>query len=109
MRVMCVCVALAFARSAVPAGSATAGEKNVAVRYGDLDLSKPAGQHAFKNRLEIAARRVCGPKPGMARQLREGPVYEACLKDTTERAMAAVPYKVATKLGEVAPVTVRLN
>ena len=102
MKTICVCVALAC--GVVLAGGASAAEKKVVVSYSDLDISKPAGQDVFKQRLALATRRICGPEPGMARRLREGPAYEACLKDATERAMAALPRNVAAKLGAASPI-----
>lgn len=110
MKTICVCIALVLAGGTVLADGAIAREKKVAVRYGDLDISKPAGRDVFQERLTLAARRVCGPEPGMARRLREGAAYADCLKGTMDHAMAALPRKIAAKLGETAPINeARLN
>jgi UrcA family protein len=104
MKAIFVCAAIACVAAAGLAADATAGEKKIAVAYGDLDISKPAGREVFNERIALAARRICGPEPGIARRLREGEVYEACLKDTMNRAVAALPRNVAAKLETAAPV-----
>jgi UrcA family protein len=104
MKAIFICAVAAWAVGAGLAADANAGEKKITVAYSDLDISRPAGREVFEERLTLAARRLCGPEPGMARRLREGPAYEACFKDTMERAVASLPSKVAAKLGAAAPI-----
>jgi UrcA family protein len=60
------------------AAPAFAEPVSVAVPYGDLDLTKPAGREALDTRLDRAARQICGGA-APARVLSEVRAYRACL------------------------------
>ena len=60
MRLQSLALALAAAALAVPAAAAEDEAPTVGVRYSDLDLTSEAGQNELDNRLERAAREVCG-------------------------------------------------
>ena len=59
MRMQSLALALAAAVVAMPATAADEPPK-IGVRYGDLDLTSEAGQRQLDQRLERAAREVCG-------------------------------------------------
>lgn len=60
------------------------------VSYADLNLNTPGGQAILVARIHRAAETVCGPEPD-ARDLKRLPPYQACLKQSTEAAVAAIP------------------
>ena len=69
--------ALALAATAAPAFAAPA---SIAVPYGDLDLTKEAGQKTLDIRLARAARQLCGGVTS-ARDLQRMSAYRACLAE----------------------------
>ena len=74
--------------TAIPANAAPASTQ-VAVHYGDLNLNRPEGAHAFIARLQVAASQVCGGKPDTRALERKTP-YRTCMKLTMDRAVAGV-------------------
>jgi UrcA family protein len=60
MKMHTFALALATIGMAVPALAAEPQSETVAVRYTDLDLTSEAGREQLDNRLERAAREVCG-------------------------------------------------
>ena len=60
------------------------------VRYDDLNLASPAGQAAFKVRLNGAVQAVCGP-PADIRNFNEAADYKACVAKASHDATAALP------------------
>ena len=59
------------------------------VHFSDLDLTRPEGAHMLLSRLDGAARIVCSPAADSA-DLGRIALFNSCLKDTIERAVAAV-------------------
>jgi UrcA family protein len=57
MRIQSIVLALSAAALAIPA---TAAESNAGVRYSDLDLTTEHGQEVLANRIDLAARAMCG-------------------------------------------------
>jgi UrcA family protein len=59
---------------------------SVNVPYGDLNLSNPAAAHELHNRVQNAARAICGDEPTapMDRMTQ----YEPCVKKITDQALA---------------------
>lgn len=90
-----------FVVAALAAGtvgsSASAREERVAVRYGELDLSKPAGREVLMTRLRVAAGRVCGREPHQL-AVRHKEAHAACVQDAMARALAQLPPDVAMQL-----------
>jgi UrcA family protein len=69
--------------------------------YADLDLNTAQGQAILVARIHRAAEAVCGPEPD-SRDLKAQPAFRACLKQSVETAVAAIPS--ANKLaGSVRP------
>jgi UrcA family protein len=58
------------------------------VRYDDLDLSNSAGVKTLKQRIHLAAIKVCSP-----RELQRPTAHSSCVQDATERALAQVGLK----------------
>ena len=87
-----VLAAIAFAPAAHAANTPS---NQVAVAYGDLDLTTSAGQAELNNRLQAAAGTLCKPvlerAPDSEPSVREHQIlYRACVGRLTERAMAKV-------------------
>jgi UrcA family protein len=56
---------LAAALTSFPARAGEAAEATaLQVKYGDLDLNRPAGIETLYQRLQFAAHQVCGPRGG---------------------------------------------
>src|SRR5271155_4552854 len=76
---------------------AQAGEINpqrqVVVRYDDINVRQPAGARILLARLDFAAKNVCGPAPDM-RELGAWESYRACTKSATDTAMSALPFNL---------------
>lgn len=77
------------------AQGANAPSNQIAVTYGDLDLTTSAGQAALTSRVQTAAGTLCKPVldrvPDSEPSIREHQIlYRACVGRLTERAMAKV-------------------
>ena len=88
-------IALSLALVGTPAlAGSHAVEQSSTVSYADLDLTRATDVARFDNRIEGAAKRVCGGTPG--RSLKEKMSFSACYSDalasarqTAEQAVAA--------------------
>ena len=76
---------------------ASAREERVVVRYGELDLSKPAGRDVLMTRLRVAAGRVCGREPHQL-AIRHKEAHADCIQDAMERALSQLPADVAMQI-----------
>ena len=72
-------------------------EERRAVQYGELDLTKPAGQEVFMSRLHAAATSVCG-KGSVGLNSRQRDLDDACVQDAIDRAIASLPVHLAAGL-----------
>lgn len=72
-------------------------QKQIAVNYADLDISRRAGAEILITRMRGAAAQVCGPAPD-ARDLVLYPLYRACLAETLARGVASVNSPMVTEL-----------
>ena len=61
----------------------------VVVRFSDLDLTHEEGARVLLRRLQNAARVVCSPAAD-AKDLKRISLYESCLKESMDRAVADV-------------------
>jgi UrcA family protein len=57
----------------------------VSVRYDDLDISRPAGVQALRQRIHAAARSVCGVEPS-ASDLSRAFLYHRCVTQAEQSA-----------------------
>jgi UrcA family protein len=75
--------------------------RSINVSYQDLDLSSGAGAETLMRRVKAASRKVCGPAPLLARQIREAIQYRACIDQAVTRAAmeAGNPTVVAVLTG----------
>lgn len=71
------------------AQAAPAGEPQLTVGYGDLDLSGKSGAQVLIGRLDIAASQVCGGEPDM-RDLQRMAIYRTCKHQAMDHAVATV-------------------
>jgi UrcA family protein len=61
-----------------------------AVSYADLNLNTETGKAILVARIHRAAEAVCGPEPD-SRDLERLPSYRACMKQSVDTAVAAIP------------------
>jgi UrcA family protein len=89
-RVSAFAFALCVAGTLLPTANAATnanGEREVVVKYGDLNLANPEGVSALYKRLHSAAVRVCETdSPYLQKKAEE----RACIADSMERAIARV-------------------
>ncbi len=71
-------------------------EPQVAVHYDDLKLSHRVGAEALVARVGRGAKEVCGREPFIA-DLRGQALYNACVKASTDRAIASVGVPLVTE------------
>jgi UrcA family protein len=93
MKMLATATALLFTVSlgsafSVPAGAATGDIPSVTVKFGDLDISRPAGAMKLYGRIQEAANRVCSAydRSNFAVQAN----FKACVSDAMSRAIAKV-------------------
>lgn len=60
--------------------------RTIQIAYDDLNLSSRAGAETLLRRVKSATRKVCGPAPLLARQIREAKQYRACVDHAMTRA-----------------------
>jgi UrcA family protein len=97
---------LAAVAGPVSAQAAPGGEISIKVQTGDIDLSKPAGAAVMLQRIHNAASKICGPAP--TDWLHFGAQYKACLKETSDRAVARLDSPMVTAMNGGAPSSVRV-
>jgi UrcA family protein len=86
-----VLLAPVFTSLLLATGGAVAAEpdiRTVAVRYGDLDLSRDEGVRALYGRLRAAAANVCGPRT--YRDLATLRLWRECRDETLGRAVGQI-------------------
>jgi UrcA family protein len=64
--------------------------RQTAVSYSDLNLNTERGQTILVARIHRAAETVCGPEPD-SRDLKRLMPYRACMKQSIDTAVAAIP------------------
>jgi UrcA family protein len=92
-------------------GAAGADTRQVAVAYGDLDLTREEGLAVLYGRLRTAAREVCAPLE--ATDMERRALHARCVQQALDRAIAGAgnPQLVALhalRTEKVAPPTLRL-
>ena len=70
---------------------------SLVVRYSDLDVTRRDGARALLDRLSHAAHRVCSPEPDN-KDLHGRTLYDACVRDSMDRAVAAVHIPLVSAL-----------
>lgn len=91
-------LACALALSACVSSAAAAPLRNdITVSFSDLDISHTAGAKILLQRIETAARSVCGGS-GDLRDLSAFRLAQTCMKDTVETAIRTVPSPLVAKL-----------
>jgi UrcA family protein len=66
------------------------------VKYGDLDLTHPAGVNELYNRIQVASQEVCAPWSAL--ELQRVQIYNACVTDAMSRAVAGFKQPALTAL-----------
>jgi UrcA family protein len=67
------------------------------VPYGDLNLANPYGAEVMLQRIQFAARKVCGGLPDI-REIRERQYFAACVGDAVEGALAELRAPLVSSL-----------
>lgn len=70
---------------------------SITVSVADLDLSNRAGAKTALQRIHAAAKVVCGEEPDIGAVERLS-LYDACLRTSTDRAVASLDSPIATAL-----------
>jgi UrcA family protein len=82
------------------------------VKYGDLDLTRSAGEAALYSRIHQAARKVCAPLDvsQSVAPLSMAEAYKSCLAKAVSGAAAKIdnPQFTAYVVGKISPVTIKL-
>jgi UrcA family protein len=73
-----------------PTQADDAAPRQAAVSYADLNLNTETGQAILVARIHRAAEAVCGPEPD-SRDLKRLMPYRACMKQSVDTAVAAIP------------------
>lgn len=76
--------------SSVATAQAEPAQREVVVRYGDLDLTREEGAQALLHRLEHAVEQVCSVRNTSFRDRRAVRAARACAEETMSRALAQV-------------------
>ena len=79
--------------------AAHAQVRSTVVRFGDLDISRPAGAQVLLNRIDTAADWACGTRPFIL-ELKAQEVYLSCKGETMSDAVAEVDAPMLTALYE---------
>jgi len=88
--------ALALSVCAAP-GFAQPEPHQIAVRYADLDISRPAGAEVLIDRIRLAARSVCGTQADL-RDIARFRTQAACQHEAMETAIRSVNSPLVAKL-----------
>lgn len=97
MKTLLTALALAaFAAFPMNAG-AQPSDREITVSYDDLNLNSKAGAAVLLARISAAAERVCGPQPSLL-DLGSQQVYDRCVKETMDRAVADVGAPLVAEL-----------
>ena len=89
-RLMSLALAAATLAAAAPVAAQSLDDTvSISVRYGDLDLGRPAGAEIMLRRIDDAAVQVCGGKPDQ-RLLDQRAAFEKCRVSTIDRSVAAL-------------------
>lgn len=88
--------ALALAAS-VPSAHAQPEQRQIAVRYADLDISRPAGAEALIDRIRLAARNVCGAEADI-RDIARFRAQTRCQHEAEEAAIRSLHSPLLAKL-----------
>jgi UrcA family protein len=72
--------------------AAVAQAQSAEVRYGDLNLSSPAGRAELERRTEGAARRVCKDEPPIGSRVSDRAETSRCKDQVRAQVSAALPH-----------------
>lgn len=98
MKKMILLAAMAAAFSPLPASARSpASERAVAVRYADLDLSRPDDVRTLDRRIALAAARACGAASNVDPAGRNA--LRRCRRDSADRAAVARNRAIAALAG----------
>jgi UrcA family protein len=97
------------AAAAAEAFAASEAPTAVAVRYGDLDLSRPADAHALYHRLQTAALQACGASEFSVAPYQDAVRHSACYRQGLDQAVQAVNLPAIAALHGAAATTLASN
>lgn len=88
--------ALALA-AGVPSAHAQPEQRQIAVRYADLDISRPAGAEVLIDRIRLVARSVCGAEADI-RDIARFRAQTTCQHEAMETAIRSLHSPLVAKL-----------
>jgi UrcA family protein len=89
IRLMSLALAAATLAGAAPVAAQSLDTVSVSVRYGDLDINRPAGAEIMLRRIDKAAIQICGGMPDQ-RLLDQRAAFEKRRASTIDRSVAAL-------------------
>jgi UrcA family protein len=95
--VLCLAAAATLSCAAPVLAQTSDTVPSVSVKYGDLNVSSPAGAQMLLKRIEAAANTACGGAPDI-RQLNQLPSVEACRTSAVAKAVVAVGSPMLTAM-----------
>jgi len=69
-------------------------QRQVVVRYDDINVKQATGARILLARLEAAAKNVCGPRPDLG----AWETYRSCTKTAMRTAMSALPFDLMANI-----------
>lgn len=72
-------------------------QRQMAIRYDDINVKEAAGAQILLARIETASRDVCGPAPDI-RNLNGWQLYKGCEKKAVDKAVASLPFDLMASL-----------
>jgi UrcA family protein len=94
--IACALAALTIATAAnAQPGSVNKDTLRLAVPFGDLDLSRPAGAQVMMRRIRFAATEACGGLP-FINEVRERKAFKVCLRQTMADAVGGLGAPLVT-------------
>lgn len=97
---------VAFGQSATAQTPFSMKTTQMTISFGDLNVHSQAGAGILLNRMQMAARIVCGPEP-MFLDLNGRHLYDACRKNALESAVASVGAPEVVEIYRGSPVETR--
>lgn len=91
-----IAVLAMISAGSVHAGEATA-QRQMSIRYDDINVKEAAGARILLARIEMASRDVCGPAPDI-RNLDGWQLFKACEKKAVDKAVASLPFDLMASI-----------
>ena len=91
-------IAITIIAMTMPAAAMAATPSTSVLRYGDLDLNRPADAALMMRRIDRAALEACGASVNSVRDMRRAVRESACFRETLDRTVSALNAPALTAL-----------